>query len=271
VHYLDTACRCSSIEDGDERMSHFIQYLIHLGTPRRFYHFCGKLFPWFMGFSFIAMAYGLIGGLFLAPADYQQGDGFRIIYVHVPCAFLSMFIYMTMVIFSTIFLIWRIKLADLIAYSIAPVGAVFTLCALLTGSIWGKPMWGTWWIWDARLTSELILLFLYLGYLGLYQAITEKKLAARMCAILAVVGAIDIPIIHYSVYWWNTLHQGATISQWGKPAIDMTMLKPLLSMITGFALYTMAISCIRIRTEILQRDFKLKWVNVLVKKINERH
>jgi len=243
-----------------------IQAIISLGSPRRFYHFCGQLLPWCLGISLIAMAYGTIAGLFIAPPDYQQGEGYRIIFVHVPCAMLSLLIYVSMAIASAIFLIWRVKLADVIAYCLAPIGAFLTFCALVTGAIWGKPMWGTWWIWDARLTSELILLFLYMGYIGLYSAIPQPKAAAKACAILALVGAIDIPIIHYSVYWWNTLHQGATIAKLGQPAISTSMLLPLLSMIVGCGFYVIALLCIRVRTEILQRGQQHRWVNVLVSK-----
>ncbi len=237
-----------------------LQYIISLGTPRRFYHFCGKLIPISFGLASLAMAYGLISGLFVAPADYQQGDAFRIIYIHVPCALLSLGIYVAIAICSVIFLIWRIKIVDIIAYAIAPLGAFFTLLALLTGAIWGKPMWGTWWIWDARLTSELILLFLYVGYIGLYRAITSPKAAAKACALLALIGIVDIPIIHYSVYWWNTLHQGATISKWGRPTMEFSMLLPLLSMMIGFILYALAIACVRIRTEVLTRESSNRWV-----------
>jgi heme exporter protein C len=202
--------------------------------------------------------------LFIAPPDYLQGEGFRIIYVHVPCAMLSMLLYVTLAIASAIFLIWRIKIADMVAYCVAPIGALFTFCALVTGAIWGKPMWGTWWIWDARLTSELILLFLYIGYIGLYQAIANPKSAAKISAIFAVIGLIDIPIIHYSVYWWNTLHQGATISRFAKPSMDSSMLWPLLSMIVGIILYTIAIMCWKLRSEILVRGSNSRWIQSLI-------
>ncbi len=244
-----------------------IQKLTQLGSSRRFYHFCGK-WPWYLAIAAVALAYGTIAGLFIAPADYQQGDAFRIMYVHVPCAMLSLMLYGAMALFSAIFLIWRIKIADILSRCAAPMGACFTLCALITGSIWGKPMWGTWWIWDARLTSELILLFLYLGYIGLYQGISDPKIAAKASAILAIVGAVDIPIIHYSVYWWNTLHQGATVAKWGRPAIENSMLIPLLSMIIGFCFYTAAILCVRVRTEILRREGNSRWVNALLHKNN---
>ncbi|MBS0289788.1 MAG: heme ABC transporter permease [Proteobacteria bacterium] len=245
-----------------------IKMLVSLGSLRRCYHFLGSIAPWSMLLGLVAIAYGTLQGLFVAPSDYLQGHGFRIIYVHVPCAFFSMAIYIGMSICSMVYLIWRIKLADIIAFSLAPVGAFFTFAALVTGAIWGKPMWGTWWIWDARLTSELILLFLYLGYIGLYNAIGQKRQAAKACAILSLIGIVDIPIIHYSVYWWNTLHQGATISKFSAPSIEKSMLIPLLWMLGGFALYLVALLSVRIRTEILKREQANQWVSALFKKIN---
>jgi heme exporter protein C len=246
-------------------MNKMIQYLTSLGAPRSFYYLCEKLLPWCFIVSLITIGYGTIAGLWLAPTDYQQGDAYRIIYIHVPCAFLSLLIYMSIAFQSAIFLIWRIKVADIIAYCAAPLGAFFTLGALITGSLWGKPMWGTWWIWDARLTSELILLFLYLGYMGLYNAIPNPRSAAKMCAILAIIGAVDIPIIHYSVYWWNTLHQGATLSL-TRPSIATPMLIPLLSMIIGFSFYCLGILCIRIRTQIIKRENSQQWVQALLRR-----
>lgn len=235
-------------------------FLTRLGTPHYFYRVCGAWMPWCLGLGLMALVYGVVAGLWFAPTDYQQGDAFRIIYVHVPCAMLSLALYLWMAVCSFIYLIWRIKVADMIAYSIAPIGAFFTLAALVTGSLWGKPMWGTWWIWDARLISELILLFLYLGYLGLYQAIPSPKMAAKLSAILAIVGALDIPIIHYSVYWWNTLHQGATITRWDRPAMEWSMFYPLLAMILGLGLYAGYLLCLRVRAEILSRDLERKSV-----------
>lgn len=240
--------------------------LLYLGAPRHFYLFCGQALPWFLLLSILTMSYGLIGGLFLAPPDYQQGEGFRIIYVHVPCAVLSLMIYVAIAVFSGIYLIWRIKIVDVLAYCLAPIGTFFTLAALITGAIWGKPMWGTWWIWDARLTSELILLFLYGGYIGLYQGLGQKKSAAKASAILAVIGLIDIPIIHYSVYWWSTLHQGTTVFKL-QPSIAPAMLYPLLSMLVGLACYAGALLCIRVRTEILRREADNYWISVLIKKM----
>ena len=243
-----------------------VQYLTNLGSPRRFYYLCGRIWPCALIISLFALGYGAVGGLWLAPPDAQQGETFRIIYVHVPCAFLSMMLYVAVAIGSAVYLIWRIKIAQIVAFCAAPIGAFFTICALITGSIWGKPMWGTWWIWDARLTSELILLFIYIGYMGLNHAINNPKSAAKISSIFAIMGMIDIPIIHYSVYWWNTLHQGATITRWGKPAIEMSMLIPLLSMLLGFTLYTVCLICIRIRSEILEREKSKYWVAALVKK-----
>ncbi len=192
--------------------------------------------PWLYVAFIATFSYGLIGSL-LAPADYMQGDGFRIIYVHVPCAFLSLFIYAVMASAAVSSIVFRIKLGFLVIKHSAPIGAMFTLLALITGSIWGKPMWGTWWIWDARLTSELILLFLYLGIILFQSAMQQKQQGERAVAILVLVGFIDIPIIHYSVTWWNTLHQGATLSAFSKPAIDDSMLYPLLAMIAAFLIY----------------------------------
>ena len=237
-----------------------------LSSPRYFYQLSGKLIPWVTAIFAVLFFYGLMGGLLLAPPDYQQGDAFRIIYIHVPCAALSLFVYLCMSIAVIINLVWKIKLADVIAKVSAPMGAMFTFLALVTGSIWGKPMWGTWWIWDARLTSELILLFLYIGYIGLYSAIANPKSAAKISAIFALIGLVDIPIIHYSVYWWNTLHQGATISRFAKPAIESSMLWPLLAMIAGMGLYVSAIMCLKLRTQILSREADKRWVQLLIAK-----
>ena len=237
-----------------------LQPLINLGTPRRFYQFCAFVQPWCFALGLLALAYGLIAGLFIAPADYLQGEGFRIIYVHVPCAMLSMLLYVVLAIASAIYLIWRIKIADWVAYCVAPIGALLTFCASVTGAIWGKPMWGTWWIWDARLTSELILLFLYIGYIGLYSAITNPKSAAKISAIFALIGLIDIPIIHYSVYWWNTLHQGDTVKLIGKSSIHPSMLWPLLIMATAAKLYFVFALLLRARGTLLEQERAKHWV-----------
>ena len=199
-------------------------------------------------------------GLVVAPTDYQQGESYRIIYVHVPAAWMSMFIYMIMAVSSGIFLIWKMKLADIVADVSAPIGASFTFVALATGSLWGKPMWGTYWVWDARLTSELILLFLYFGYMALRTAIENRNSAARAAAILALVGVVNIPIIHFSVEWWNTLHQPASISKLDTPSIHKSMLVPLLMMMVGFKLFYLVNMMSRARTSILERESGASWL-----------
>jgi len=211
------------------------------------------------------MIFGAINGLFIAPPDYQQGDAYRIIYVHVPSAYISMLAYSLMAITSLIALIWRIKLAHAITVSAAPLGAWFTFLALITGSIWGKPMWGTWWEWgDPRLTSELLMLFLYLGYMALRSSIIDENKADQLSSILILVGAINIPIIHFSVEWWSSLHQTSTLLKIDGPAIATSMLVPLLSMIIGLSLYFGALLLIRTRAEVLLRNRRSKWVNELL-------
>lgn len=229
-------------------------------SPRTFYIFSKKLTPWLAVGTVCCLLYGFVYGLAVAPPDYQQGEGFRIIYVHVPSAFLSLFVYVSMAMASATFLIWRIKLADIVAQACAPIGTAFTLLALITGAIWGKPMWGTWWVWDARLTSELILLFLYLGYIALRHALGVSLQASRACSVLAIVGVVNIPIIHYSVVWWNTLHQGATLSRFAAPAIDTAMLIPLLAMLLGFFFFYGLLLSIRVRTLLLLREQDSQWV-----------
>lgn len=233
--------------------------LHQLASPKWFYQFSGKLLPWSFVLAALAIVYGLYGGLWLSPPDYQQGDAFRIIYVHVPAAALSLSIYVLMAVCAAIFLIWRIKLADVMAQSCAPIGAWITFLTLVTGSIWGKPMWGTWWIWDARLTSELILLFLFLGVIALRSAISDVTTAGRASGLLAIVGVINIPIIRYSVYWWNTLHQKPSITAFAKPTIAPEMLYPLLAMIVGFYLLFVGLLLLRARTEVLKRERRAGW------------
>lgn len=237
-----------------------------MASPAYFYDVAGRLIPWCIVATVILLLIGLIGGLVFAPADYQQGDGFRIIYVHVPSAWMSMFIYIVIAVNSAIFLIWHIKLADVVARSSAVLGASFAFLALVTGSIWGKPMWGTWWIWDARLTSELLLLFLYLGYIGLRSAIDNRRAAAKAAAILALVGVVNIPIIHYSVVWWNTLHQPASVSKFDNPSIYFSMLIPLLSMALAFKLFYLCIVLINSRSELLEQEKRSQWVKTLAEK-----
>ncbi len=235
-----------------------------MASPRYFYHIAASIIPWFMLPAIVLMIFGTINGLFIAPPDYQQGDAYRIIYVHVPSAYISMLAYSLMAITSLIALIWRIKLAHAITVSAAPLGAWFTFLALITGSIWGKPMWGTWWEWgDPRLTSELLMLFLYLGYMALRSSIIDENKADQLSSILILVGAINIPIIHFSVEWWNSLHQTSTLLKIDGPAIATSMLIPLLSMIIGLSLYFGALLLIRTRAEVLLRNRRSKWVNEL--------
>ncbi len=234
-----------------------------LTSPPHFYRLAGTLTPWFGWAALALILYGLYGGLVLAPPDYQQKDAFRIIYVHVPSAYMSMFVYVTMAAAAAVGLIWRIKLAHAVAASCAPLGASFTFLALATGSIWGKPMWGAWWAWDARLTSELILLFLYIGYIVLRSAIDDVRQADRASAVLAIVGVVNVPIIHFSVEWWQSLHQGPTISKLGAPSITTDMLTPLLVMIVGYTLYFAAVLFVRLRSEILLRERNAQWVREL--------
>jgi heme exporter protein C len=226
-----------------------------LVSPKKFSHLSNRLMPWLTLLFILSFSYGLIGGLILAPADYLQGEAFRIIYVHVPCAFLSLFIYTIMAGAATLGLIFRIKLAFLVIRHSAPIGACITFLALLTGSLWGKPMWGTWWIWDARLTSELILLFLYIGVILFQSSTTQKRQGDRATAILILVGFIDIPIIHYSVNWWNTLHQGPTLKLFSQSSIDKTMIYPLLAMIAAFLLYYALVLFKRIQYTLLEEKY----------------
>jgi heme exporter protein C len=231
-----------------------------LASPPHAYRITGRLLPWFAWPAGLLIAVGLYGGVGLAPPDYQQGDAFRIVYVHAPSAWLSMLVYGTMAVAAAIGLVWRIKLAHAVAAAAAPVGASFTLLALATGSIWGKPMWGTWWVWDARLTSELLLLLLYAGVIALRASIDERDRADRASGLLAIVGVVNLPIIHYSVYWWNTLHQGSTLTKLGKPSMTGDMLWPLLTMLLAFTLYFGAILLLRLRGEILLRERDASWL-----------
>jgi heme exporter protein C len=235
-----------------------------LGSPPYFYRLAGLLLPWFAVLCAALLVAGLYGGLVLAPADYQQGESYRIIFIHVPSAWMSLFVYMVMAVSAAIGFVWRMKLAEVIAISSAPIGASFTFLALITGSLWGKPMWGAYWVWDARLTSELLLLFLYLGVIALYGAIEDKRVAARAAAIVAMVGVVNIPIIHYSVEWWNTLHQPATITKLDKPSIDSSMLIPLLIMALAFKVFYGVTLLMRARCELLQRERNSSWVRELV-------
>lgn len=233
-------------------------------APHFFYVLAGRLLPWCAWLTVVFLAAGLLGGLVYAPADYQQGDGFRIIYAHVPAAWMSLLAYVVMALNSAVFLVWRIKAADVVVRASALAGASFTFLALVTGAIWGKPMWGTWWQWDARLTSELILLFLYLGYIGLVAALEDRRLASQAGALLVLVGSVNIPIIHYSVLWWNTLHQPASISLSAAPAIHVSMLVPLLFMAAAFLFFYCCMVLLNARTELLEQEKRSRWVKQAV-------
>jgi heme exporter protein C len=240
-------------------------FLHRLASPPHFYTLAARLVPWFAGAAALAIGCGAIAGLFFAPPDYQQGDAFRIIYVHVPSAYLSMLAYFVMAVAAGIGLVWRMKLAHAVAAGAAPLGAWFTFLALVTGSIWGRPMWGTWWEWgDPRLTSELILLFLYFGYMALRSAIDDTAKADRASAVLAMVGLVNLPVIHFSVEWWSSLHQGPTLVREGGPAITAGMLWPLLAMIAGFSLLFAALLLDRVRSEVLIRERRARWVRNLM-------
>ncbi|GGD72670.1 heme ABC transporter permease [Lacimicrobium alkaliphilum] len=227
------------------------------------FRLCGRLLPWLSISAGLILGVGIVWGLAYAPSDYQQGDSFRIIYIHVPSAILSMGVYSVMAISALIGLVWQIRTATMAVAAIAPVGAVLTFIALFTGAAWGKPMWGTWWVWDARLTSELILLFLYLGVMALYQSFDDKQQGGKAAGVMALVGVVNLPIIHYSVEWWNTLHQGATITKFGKPSIAPEMLWPLLLCILGLALVSAAIGLYRFQTELMRREIHRPWVKAL--------
>ena len=230
--------------------------LLHYANPERFVRLAQKLTPWLLGSAVALALTGLFLGLLVAPPDYQQGNAARIMYVHVPAAWMSMFVYGCMAVSSAVAFVWKHPLADVAAKASAPIGAVFTALALITGMLWGKPMWGAWWVWDARLTSVLILLFLYLGYIVLWSAIEEPARAARAARILALVGAINIPIIKFSVDWWNTLHQGATVFRADGPSMSTSMLIPLLIMAVAYNVLYAALLLIRMRAEIAERRLR---------------
>jgi len=233
------------------------------GSPPNFDRFCARWAPWAWAIAFLAIAAGVYGGLFLVPADSKQGENFRILYLHVPAAWMSLFIYGVMAIQAFIALVWRIKACEILAMACAPIGAAFTLITLATGSIWGRPTWGTWWEWDPRLTSELVLLFIYFGVMGLHAAIEDRRAAARAASFLALIGLVNVPIVHFAVNWWNTLHQGATISMTAAPKMAQTMLLAMLLMTLAFWAYAFAIVFTRAQALALERERDAEWVRVL--------
>jgi len=220
-------------------------------NPGRFMRLSDGLMPWCAAGAVICLAVGLYLVLFVAPPDYQQGEAVRIMFVHVPAAWMASFVYGFLALASAVALIWRHPLADIAAQAAAPLGAGFTLLCLITGSLWGEPMWGTWWVWDARLTSVLVLFFLYVGYIALVNGFDDPTRGARAGAVLALVGVVNLPIIKFSVDWWNTLHQPASVFRLGGPTIDKSMLVPLLIMAIAFMLYFAALLMLRMRTAIL--------------------
>ena len=241
-------------------MSNKIVNWFRFSSPATFYPLAGKMIPWFAWVAAILIAVGLYMSFFVAPTDYKQGEGYRIIFVHVPAAWMSMFIYLVMAGWSALGLIFNTRLSAMMARALAPTGAMFTFLALWTGAFWGKPMWGTWWVWDARLTSELILFFLYIGFIALSSAIDDPRRGDRASAILTLVGVVNIPIIYYSVKWWNTLHQGATIRVGEESTMAATMLVTMLIMAVGFWMYAIAVALGRVRCIILERERNATWV-----------
>jgi heme exporter protein C len=231
-------------------------------APTTFYGLAGKLVPWFAIPAAILFAIGLYIGFFVAPVDAQQGEFYRIIFIHVPASIMSMFLYMVMAGYAAMGLIFNTRLSAMMASAIAPTGALFTVISLWTGALWGKPMWGTWWMWDARMTSELILLFLYFGFIALHASIDDMRRADRAAALLAIVGSVNVPIIYFSVKWWNTLHQGATIKFSGT-SMQITMQHALFTMMLACWLYAIAVTLARVRSIILERERNTTWINEL--------
>jgi heme exporter protein C len=234
-------------------------------SPVTFYPLAGKLIPWFALAAAALLVAGLYISFFVAPTDFQQGEAYRIIFIHVPAAWMSMFIYLVMAGWAAAGLIFNTRLSSMMASALAPTGALFTFIALWTGALWGKPTWGAWWVWDARLTSELILLFLYLGFLALHAAIDDPRRADRASAVLALVGVVNVPIIYFSVKWWNTLHQGASVSMTMAPKMAATMLLGMLVMALACWMYSIAASLARVRCIILEREQQAEWIANLAK------
>ncbi len=229
-------------------------------SPATFYPVAGKMIPWFAAIAAVLAAIGVYIGLSIAPTDFQQGDAYRIIFIHVPAAWMSMFIYLVMAFWSALALGFNTRLSAMMAQSLAPTGALMTFIALLTGSLWGKPTWGTYWAWDARMTSELILLFLYLGIIALRHAIDDPRRADKATAVLSLVGAVNVPIIYFSVKWWNTLHQGASVSATSAPKMAAIMLTGMLIMALAAWAYTIAVSLARVRVIMVERERGTAWV-----------
>jgi len=223
-------------------------------SPARFDPLAGRLVPWFFALAVAFALAGLAVGFLVAPADAQQGEAYRIIFIHVPAAWMSMFIYLVMACYGALALVYRTRLSALMARALAPTGAAFTVIALVSGSLWGQPTWGTWWVWDARLTSELLLLFLYLGFLALDGAIGNHRRAERACSLLALAGVLNLPVIWYSVRWWNTLHQGASVSFTSAPTMAFTMFLGMVLMALGCWMHAIAVALVRVRCLLRERE-----------------
>ncbi|OFZ71788.1 MAG: heme ABC transporter permease [Betaproteobacteria bacterium RBG_16_64_9] len=232
----------------------------YFASPATFYPLAGAMIPWFAAAAALLCAAGIYVGFFVAPTDATQGESYRIIFIHVGAAWMSMFLYVVMAFWAIIGLAWNTRLAAMMASALAPTGALFAFLALWTGALWGKPTWGTWWVWDARLTSELILLFLYIGFMALQAAIDDPRRADRAGAVLAIVGVINVPVIYFSVQWWNTLHQGASVSMGRAPSMAATMLLGMLLMALGFWMYSIAAVLSRVRSIMLERERRTDWV-----------
>ena len=239
--------------------------LFTFSAPSRFYALAGASLPWLWGIVAALLLAGLYIGFFIAPTDATQGEAYRIIFIHVPAAWMSMVVYLAMAGWAAVGWMLNARMASMLARALAPTGALFTFIALWTGAFWGKPAWGTWWVWDARLTSELILLFLYLGYIALVEAIDDVRRADKAGALVAIVGAINVPIIYFSVRWWNTLHQGATVSMTAAPKMATTMLWAMLLMTFAFWAYAFAVVFMRARAIVLEREADAAWVHELAR------
>ena len=235
---------------------------LHFAAPQAFFPIAGKLIPWFSVLAGVFALAGLYVAFFVAPTDHQQGESYRIIFIHVPAAWMSMFLYVVMAGWAGLGFVLNTRLSGMMASALAPTGAMFTFLALWSGALWGKPTWGAWWVWDARLTSELILLFLYLGFIALKAAIADPLRADRAGAILALLGVVNVPIIYFSVQWWNTLHQGASVSLARAPSMAATMLTGMLLMAFAAWMYSIAVSLARVRTIILERERDAAWVQL---------
>ncbi len=243
-----------------------MQFIHKYGSPNYFYQWSGTWLKILSALTLILMSLGLYWALVISPPDYQQSETVRIMYIHVPSAWMSMFTYLVMAGAGIVAMIWRIKVAEIVVAQSAIIGASFTLLALVTGMLWGKPMWGAYWVWDARLTSELVLLFLYVGVLAIYSAYEDPRTGAKAASILAIVGVINIPIIHYSVEWWNTLHQGPTVTKFDSPSAPLSMLTPLFIMFFAFKTYFFALLFARTRNALLSRERHTSWVQEILEK-----